>query len=209
MPVSMQLTPRQREVLDFIQARSVETGTPPTLQEIAGHFRFKSLNAAREHVRLIEQKGFLRRRAHQARGIRVLSEVSTMAEEIVPVPLLGRIAAGNPTEALENIEARLPLPRALLRGSNLFALRVQGNSMEGAGIIEGDIAIVNCTTDAANGEIAAVVVQENTTLKRVFRTATGIRLHAENSSYSDLIFKGTAAAQVRIAGVLVGIFRTV
>src|SRR3954468_11425792 len=108
-----ELTRRQREVLDFIQVRSAEGGAPPTLQEIAGHFGFKSPNAAREHVRLIEQKGFLQRRAHQARGIRLMPEDSSLAE-VVPVPLLGRIAAGNPTEALENIEARLPLPRALL-----------------------------------------------------------------------------------------------
>ena len=203
-----QLTRRQREVLDFIESRGIDIGTPPTLQEIAEHFGFKSLNAAREHVRLIEQKGFLRRSAHQARGIRIVRKELVLAE-VVPVPLLGRIAAGNPTEALENIEARLPLPRALLRGGNLFALRVHGDSMDGAGIVDGDIAIVNGTADAANGEIAAVVVSDDPTLKRVFRTPTGIRLHPENPTHSDLIFDGAAAANVRIAGVLVGIFRAV
>jgi repressor LexA len=176
--------------------------------EIAGHFGFKSPNAAREHVRLIEQKGFLQRRAHQARGIRISLEDSALAEA-VPVPLLGRIAAGNPTEALENIEARLPLPRALLRGSNLFALRVRGNSMEGAGIVDGDIAIVNGAAEAANGEIAAVVIDEDATLKRIFRTPTGIRLRPENTEYSDLTFDRAAAANVRVAGVLVGILRVV
>ena len=202
------LTPRQREVFDFIQFRSVAGEAPPTLLEIAGHFGFKSPNAAREHVRLIEQKGFLQRRAHQARGIRVSLEDSALAEA-VPVPLLGRIAAGNPTEALENIEARLPLPRALLRGANLFALRVKGNSMEGAGIVDGDIAIVNGAAEAANGEIAAVVIGENATLKRIFRTPTGIRLHPENTEYSDLTFDRTATADVRVAGVLVGLLRVV
>jgi repressor LexA len=202
------LTPRQREVLDFIQEFAAERGAPPTLQEISTHFGFKSPNAAREHVRLIEQKGFLQRVEHQARGIRLISKDSALGD-VVPVPLLGRIAAGNPTEALENIEARLPLPRALLRGDDLFALRVQGNSMEGVGIVDGDIAIVNCRGDAANGEIAAVVVSGDATLKRVFRTPTGIRLHPENPSYSDIVFDGTAAAQVRVAGILVGIFRAV
>jgi repressor LexA len=203
-----QLTRRQGEVLDFIQSRSVDAGAPPTLQEIATYFGFKSLNAAREHIRLIEQKGFLQRLGHQARGIRLVREDSALGE-MVPVPLLGRIAGGNPTEALENIEARLPLPRALLRGRNLFALRVQGNSMEGAGIVDGDIAILNGTADAANGEIVAVVVSDDATLKRIFRTPTGIRLHPENPSHSDLVFDGAAAAQVRVAGVLVGIFRAV
>jgi repressor LexA len=203
-----QLTRRQREVLNFVQLRSVDQGAPPTLLEIAEHFGFKSLNAAREHVRLIERKGFLQRRAHQARGIRVVPADSSLAE-VVPVPLLGRIAAGNPTDALENVEVRLPLPRALLRGGNLFALRVQGNSMEGVGIVDGDIAIVSGAAEAANGEIAAVVISEDATLKRIFRTPTGIRLHPENPSHSDLIFDRTAAANVRVAGVLVGIFRVV
>jgi repressor LexA len=207
MARSTQLTRRQREVFDFIQLRSID-GASPTLLEIAGHFGFKSPNAAREHVRLIEQKGFLRRRGRQARGIRLATEDSALAE-VVQVPLLGRIAAGNPTEALENIEVRLPLPRALLRGGNLFALRVQGNSMEGVGIVDGDIAIVNSAAEAANGEIAAVVICEDATLKRVFRTSTGVRLHPENSDHSDLIFDRAAAANVRVAGVLVGIFRVV
>ena len=203
-----QLTRRQREVLNFIQLRSLDGEAPPTLLEIAEHFGFKSPNAAREHVRLIEQKGFLHRRRNEARGIRVMPEDSALAE-VVPVPLLGRVAAGNPTEALENIETRLPLPRALLRGGNLFALRVQGNSMEGAGIVDGDIAIVNGPGEVANGEIAAVVISEEATLKRIFRTPTGIRLHPENPDYSDLIFDRAATADVRIAGVLVGIFRVV
>lgn len=202
-----QLTRRQREVLDFIQATSADGGAPPTLQEIAGHFRFKSPNAAREHVRLIEQKGFLQRRAHEARGIRVVREDSALGE-VVQVPLLGRIAAGNPTEALESIEAQFPLPRVLLRGRNLFALRVRGDSMEGAGIVDGDIAIVSGAAETANGQIAAVVVNEEATLKRIFRTSTDIRLHPENPSYPDLIFD-RAAANVRVAGALVGILRVV
>jgi repressor LexA len=202
------LTKRQRQVLDFVEGQLHHAGSPPTLDEISRHFHFKSPNAAREHLRLIEQKGYLQREPRRARGIRLRPEDSSFGE-LVRVPLLGRIAAGSPTDAVENIEAKIPLPRALWRGANLFALRVGGSSMEGAGIFDGDIAILNGQLTAGNGEIAAVVIAEDTTLKRVFRTARGIRLHAENPAYPDVTFDGSAASELRVAGVLVGILRVV
>lgn len=208
MEHSPPLTKRQQQVLDFVGKHIADAGAPPTLDEICRHFRFKSPNAAREHLRLIAQKGYLERQPYRARGIRLGREDSSLGE-LVRVPLLGRVVAGNPTDAVENIEARIPLPRALWRGSNLFALRVGGSSMEGAGIYDGDLAILKAQPDAANGEIAAVVVSEDTTLKRVFRTAHGVRLHAENPDFPDLNFDRSAAASLRIAGVLVGILRVV
>jgi repressor LexA len=183
-------------------------GAPPTLEEICDRFGFKSPNAAREHLRLIEQKGYLKRAQRRARGIRIGRQDSPLGD-LVRVPLLGRIVAGNPTDALENIEARIPLPRALLRGARLFALRVGGSSMEGAGIFDGDIAILNTQTEVANGAIAAVLVGEETTLKRVFRSSDGIRLRAENPEFPDLVFDQSNAGALRVAGVLVGILRLV
>jgi repressor LexA len=208
MNQSPPLTKRQQQVLDFVDEHLANEGVPPTLVEICRHFQFKSPNAAREHLRLIAQKGFLQRLPHRARGIRLDREESALGE-LVLVPLLGRIVAGNPTDAVENIEARIPLPRVLWRGGNLFALRVGGSSMEGAGIYDGDIAILKAQAEAANGEIAAVVIREETTLKRVFRTTRGIRLHAENPAFADLNFDRTTTASLHIAGVLVGILRVV
>jgi repressor LexA len=202
------LTSRQRQVLEFVEARSVETGSSPTLQEISQYFQFKSPNAAREHLRLIAQKGYLQLDPRRARGIRLGHEDSSLGD-LVRVPLLGRIAAGNPIGAVENIEAKIPLPRGLWRGADLFALRVRGRSMEGAGIFDGDIAILNSQTEATNGEIAAVVIDEDATLKRVFHTAQGVRLHAENPDFPDLIFDRSATGVLRIAGMLVGILRVV
>ena len=208
MNAQLELTPKQRQIFDFVEEHMATAGAPPTLEEICGRFGFKSLNAAREHLRLIEQKGYLKREPGRARGIRVSRQDSAL-EDLVRVPLLGRIVAGNPTDALENIEARLPLPRALLRGARLFALRVGGSSMEGAGIFDGDIAILNSQAEVTNGEIAAVLVGEETTLKRVFRTSVGIRLHAENPEFPDLVFDQSNAGALSIAGVLVGILRLV
>lgn len=202
------LTLKQRQVFEFIEETINAAGAPPTLSEICQRFSFRSPNAAREHVRLIEQKGYLRREPRRARGIRVGGEDSSLGD-LVRVPLLGRIVAGQPTDAVENIEATIPLPRALLRGARLFALRVGGNSMEGAGILDGDIAILKSQAEAANGEIAAVLVGDETTLKRVFRTSQGVRLHAENPNFPDLTFDPSKADQLRIAGALVGILRVV
>jgi repressor LexA len=191
-----ELTTRQRQVFEFVQTRLGETGSTPTLQEICRHFRFKSTNAAREHLRLIQQKGYLERRPHCARGIRVTRGIAG-STEIVRVPLIGRIAAGQPIGAVEEIEAVIPLPRALWRGDRLFALRVRGDSMVGVGIFNGDIAVVNAQAEAANGEIAAIVVGEDTTLKRIFRSPRGIRLHAENPNYEDLVFDRVSASAIR------------
>ncbi|MDX8527758.1 transcriptional repressor LexA [Mesorhizobium sp. MSK_1335] len=208
MSTDRELTPRQRQIFEYVEERMVTAGAPPTLKEICGRFRFRSPNAAREHLRLIEQKGYLKRERRRARGIRIDRENSSL-DELVRVPLLGRIVAGNPNDAIENIEARIPLPRALLRGTRLFALRVGGSSMEGAGIFDGDIAILNSQAEVTDGEIAAVLVGDEATLKRVFRIRDGIRLQAENSEFPDLVLDQFNAGALRVAGVLVGILRTV
>jgi repressor LexA len=201
-------TPRQQQVIDFICEYSAASNGAPTVREICNRFGFKSTNAARQHLRLIEQKGYLKRVPHSARGLRAFGG-NTRRGEIVRVPLVGRIAAGTPIVAIEDIEAEIPLPRAYYRGRDLFALRVRGDSMSEAGINDGDIAIIEKQPRSENGQIAAVVLDNDATLKRVFRSATSIRLHAENRNYPDQIFGSDDFASVFVAGVLVGILRSV
>ena len=201
------LTPRQRQVLDFVERCCTETGSPPTLDEIGGHFSFKSSNSVRQHLRLIERKGYLRRRPGRARGIR-LTRPCTPPRPVLLVPLVGRIAAGDPIAAIEDIEAMIPIPSGIWRGDHLFALRVRGDSMTGAGIFDGDIAVVNAQSLAENGMIAAVVIGEDVTLKRFFRLDKGILLRSENDDRSDMIFDLQDSDNVRIAGTLVGTLRT-
>ncbi len=130
------------------------------------------------------------------------------SEQTVLVPLIGRIAAGSPIFALEEAEEVLPLPRALFRGESLFALRVKGDSMIEAGIFNGDIAVLRSGPDFSDGDIAAVVVDEEATLKRVFRTERGLRLHAENPTYLERVIPPERLNQsFRLAGVLVGTIR--
>ena len=203
------LTPRQSQVLAFVEDYQEEHRSSPTLQEICDHFHFSSLSSAQEHLRLIEQKGFLTKKPHRSRSIRVVRQDPQIdSSQIVTVPLLGKIAAGPPTFALEESEETLALPKSLFRGRNLFALRVDGDSMINAGIYDRDIAILRSQPAFADGDIAAVVVDEEATLKRVFHTEEGIRLHPENDALSDrLVSPAQMDRSCRIAGILVGVIR--
>ncbi len=206
MNLPKKLTPRQRQIFDYVRRSSEEIGSAPTLEEICSHFNFKSINSARQHLRLIARKGYLKLLPGRARGIRLTHE-SEPTRSTKIVPLVGRIAAGDPIGAIEYIENTFQMPSDLWRGDEHFALRVRGNSMMGAGIFDGDIAIVNAQPVAANGEIAAIVIGEEITLKRFFRSKAGVRLHAENSNYSDLHFDRADTDTIHIAGVLVGTLR--
>jgi len=201
------LTQRQSQIYSFLQEHQRREGLVPTLQEICKHFRFKSINAAREHLRLIEQKGLIHRSPGRPRSIKLAIKLPEISQDTVGVPLLGRIAAGQPSLALEEIEDTLPLPRQLFRGKRLFALRVRGDSMIGAGIFDGDVAVLDAEREARDGEIAAVVFEEEATLKRIFRTPKGVRLHAENPSIPDRFVRGNEQSTIQISGVLVGTMR--
>jgi repressor LexA len=201
------LTQRQSQIYSFLQEHQRREGVIPTLQEICKHFRFKSINAAREHLRLIEQKGLIHRSPGRPRSIKLAIKLPEISQEAVGVPLLGRIAAGQPSLALEEIEDTLPLPRQLFRGKRLFALRVRGDSMIGAGIFDGDVAVLDAEREARDGEIAAVVFEGDATLKRVFKTAKGLRLHAENPKIPDRFVRGNDQNAIQISGVLVGTMR--
>ncbi|MCX6866810.1 MAG: transcriptional repressor LexA [Verrucomicrobia bacterium] len=204
-----ELTARQNQVLQFVEDFQQENGGSPTLQEICAHFCFSSLSSAQEHLRLIERKGFLSRKPHSSRSIRSLRRDARFASlQITCVPLVGNIAAGAPTFALEEAEETLPLPKSLFRGRNLFALRVRGDSMIKAAIFDGDIAVLRSQADFTDGDIAAVVVDEEATLKRVFRVGSGLRLHAENDLYPDRVITPVQMQRsCRVAGILLGTIR--
>ena len=202
------LTDRQAEVLGFVQARQRAGGLPPTLDEICTHFGFSSANAAREHLRLIQKKGYLERAVGKPRAIRVAPGASRPKTDVVRVPLLGRIPAGEPCSAVEEVEEILPLPRRQFRGERLFALRVRGLSMVGAGILDGDIAVLDADREPAEGSIAAVVLDDEATLKRLYHSNGGLRLVAENAAFPDRNITRDRLPFLRVAGVLVGLIRT-
>lgn len=179
------------------------------MKEVARHFGWSSTSTAQQHLEALVKKGRLARTPKSPRSLRVIKPLrGVRSDQTVAVPLVGRIAAGSPIFALEEPEEVLALPRALFGGSSLFALRVKGDSMIDAGIFDGDIAVLRSGPDFSDGNIAAVVVDEEATLKRVFKTKSGVRLHAENPAYPDRIVTSEQIKQsFRLAGVLVGTIR--
>ncbi len=203
------LTDKQSKIYEFIGAWQMENGYPPTQEEIRDHFGFGSLNAVRSHLALIEKKGYIRLNCGKARGIQLASLPATVIQQQESsIPLLGSIAAGVPIWAEENFEDRLPIPPALFGGGELFALHVFGDSMTGAGIRNGDIAVIQRRDCVDNGEIAAVLIEQEATLKRVYLSSESLVLKSENPAFKDLKYAAGNSDLVRILGRYEGIVRT-
>lgn len=202
------LTPEQQRVLSFITEHHQDSGAPPTVREICQALGYKSINNARQHLRLIEQKGYIRLAKGKARGIELLGSTTGLwqrgGDEIV-VPLVGSIAAGTPITAEENVEDHIVLDRTLFKGEGLFTLRVKGDSMEGIGVLHGDIVIVRQQTTAQNNDIVVAIIEGEATLKRYIRQTDHIILRAENPRYDDIVVPKDR--NVWIAGKMIGVLR--
>ena len=198
-----ELTSEQKRVYSFIVRYRQQTGFPPTVREIAQGLGYKSPNNVRQHLRLIEQKGFIRLLAGKARGIEITSFEENVPDEVdesVSVPLIGAVAAGKPITAIENVDGYLTLDKSIFKGEGLFALRIKGDSMSGMGILNGDIVVVRKKSNAEHGEVVVVVIDGEATLKRFIKEGSKILLRAENPAYSDIVL--SSASSIQIAGKL-------
>jgi repressor LexA len=203
------LTGKQSQIFDFIVAWQKENSSPPTQAEIRDHFGFGSLNTVRGHLVLIEKKGYIRLNSGKARGIQlVLSPATVSRQRGGSIPLLGTIAAGVPIWAEQNIEDHLPIPPSFFGEGELFALRVTGDSMTGAGIRNGDIAVIQKRDRVENGEIAAVLIEQEATLKRIYLLPDLLVLKAENPAFEDLRYAKVELELIHILGRYQGIIRT-
>lgn len=201
------LTPRQRQVLDFIADTIRSRGYPPTIREIGERFGISSTNGVRAILSVLAKKGYIERKPFVSRGIE-LKAYPIPSDGVTWVPIVGRIAAGQPVLAAENIEGTLALDRSWAGSGELFALRVKGDSMQGAGIFDGDYVIVRQQPTAENGEIVAAIVGEEATVKRLFREGNLIRLMPENSAMEPIVIR-KREEEVRIAGKVVGVLRKI
>lgn len=193
------LTARQAEVLDVIKAHLADTGYPPTRKDIAREFGFKSPNAAEEHLRALARKGAIEMIPGTSRGIRL-----TQADGL---PLIGRVAAGAPILAQEHVEEHLAVPPGLFYPSADFLLRVQGDSMIDAGILDGDLLAVHDTPTARNGDIVVARIDDEVTVKRLRRKSRSkLLLLPENADYEP-IEVSARSGEFAIEGVSVGIIR--
>jgi len=206
------LTRRQSLILNFVERYTATHNFPPTLREIADHYGMSSLNGVKKHLQALERKGHLVRKE----GARRALQVTRLAEErgaqrkpqreSVTVPILGRIAAGPPLLAQENVLDTVVLDRSLVRGSQPFLLKVKGDSMVGAGILDGDYVLINNQVQAQPGEIVAALLDDEATVKRLAKTTTGYALLPESPRYDPIPLSPDGPA-VRLIGKVQGVLR--
>ena len=197
-------TERQKEVINFI-SRYVNTHKyPPTIREVADHFSI-SVKGASDHLAALKKKGLLKQGDRKSRTLELVKPVKEDGENIIEIPILGTVAAGQPIMTEENIDGTIKMHRSFLRNAGKsFALRVKGDSMKDAGIVHGDIAIIEQRNSVRNGEIAVVMLEDSVTIKTFYKESTRIRLQPENAEYSPIY----CSKNVRVLGKLAHIFRS-
>jgi repressor LexA len=208
------LTDRQRAVLDYIEVSIVERGYPPTLREIGNHLGIRSTNGVNDHLRALERKGYLTREDMKSRTLR-LTQSSAMrslaangTDDIVEVPVMGRVAAGALTDAFEHVEDTVRVDRMLIgTGREVFGLRINGESMIEAGIHDGDYVFVRKQLEARRGQIVVALVGDEATCKYYFPEREHIRLEPANSSMAPLLIPKNDWRSTQILGVVVGVYR--
>lgn len=180
---------------------------PPTHDEIAKEFGYRSSFSVRQHLRLIHKKGYIDLYPGKSRGIRVRSETARISGGLVEIPMVGHIAAGRPILAQQNIEDRIMISADLFPRGTLFVLRVEGESMVNVGIRSGDLAVIRQQEVVENGEIAAVLLDDEATLKRFYHHRNHVRLKAENDQMADIRLENRPEMPLRILGLYVGLIR--
>ena len=193
------LTKRQEQVLTFLKEFIEMHKYPPTIREIAGNFNI-SVKGAYDHVKALERKNIIRCDINRSRAIEIVGQAEE--DELVTVPILGNVAAGAPLFAEENFDGDVRLPVSMLGKGRHFALRVKGDSMQDAGVLDGDIAVFVQQNVADNGSIVVAMVNEAVTLKRFFKEKNRVKLKAENPVYPPIYTQN-----IQILGKLIFIFR--
>lgn len=197
------ITAKQQEILEYIKECILKKGYPPAVREICEAVRLKSTSSVHSHLESLEQNGYIRRDPTKPRAIEILDdEFALTRREMVQVPMLGTVAAGQPLLAQENIEDYFPIPAELLPNAEVYMLRVKGESMINIGIFDGDQVIVEKTSTAHNGELVVALVEDSATVKRFFKEDGYYRLQPENDAMEPII-----VPQVEILGKVIGLFR--
>lgn len=208
------LTQKQQRVYDFIRHTMSDTGAPPTRAEIADALGFASANAAQAHLQTLHRKGLIELGSRRSRGIRLIDSGALAAshddidETNQGLAVVGQVAAGAPVLAVENVSRRLRVDPTVFSQSPDYLLTVRGDSMTGAGILDGDLLGVKSTTELRNGQIAVFRIDDEVTVKRFQRDGTRIRLAAENPEYQDIQVDPTRQA-LAVEGVAVGMIRSI
>lgn len=197
------LTDKQRKIYEFIENKIVNFGQPPTIREIGSHFKISSTNGVRTHLTALIKKGYLKKREYLSRGLEL---AHSLAGQIGRIKIVGSVPAGHPIDAVENVEGELALDLSFLPKGDSFSLRVTGDSMKGAGILNGDLVLVKKQQEAKKGDIVVALLNGEATVKRYFPESNRIRLQPENDDFEP-IYINKRSGEFKIAGKVVGLLR--
>lgn len=199
------ISDKQREILEYIKDDILNKGYPPSVREICERVNLKSTSSVFSHLSKLEQAGYIHRDPTKPRAIEILDDQFNLSRrEVVNIPLVGTVAAGQPLLAVENIDQYFPIPSEYVPNNQTFMLKVKGDSMIDAGIFEGDIIIVEQRSDASDGDMVVALVEDSATVKTFYRESGHIRLQPHNPSYDPII---VSPSDCQILGKVFGVFR--
>ena len=198
------ITKKQEEILEYIKDQIMNRGFPPAVREICEAVNLKSTSSVHAHLETLEKNGYIRRDPTKPRAIEIVDENFNLTRrEMVNVPIVGRVAAGEPILAVENIENYFPIPAEFMPNSQTFMLNVKGESMVNAGILDGDQILVQQQSTAENGEIVVALIDDSATVKTFYKEDGYYRLQPENDAMEPIIVQG----ELQILGKVIGVFR--
>lgn len=197
------ITDKQQQILDYIKQEILNKGYPPTVRDICEAVRLKSTSSVHSHLESLEKNGYIRRDPTKPRAIEIIDDNFNLTRrEVVNVPMVGRVAAGEPILAVENIDSYFPIPAEFMPNEESFMLKVKGESMINAGIMDGDQILVERCNSARNGDMVVALVDDSATVKTFYKEADHIRLQPENDTMDPII-----VPDCEILGKVFGVFR--
>lgn len=204
VPAVDDLSPRQRQILEFIRSEVMKKGYPPSVREVGQAVGLSSSSTVHGHLGKLEEKGYIRRDPTKPRAIELLDRANGEypRKEVIQVPIVGKVTAGAPILAVENVDDYFPMPKEFVGDGETFMLKVRGNSMIEAGILNDDYVVVRRQSHAENGDIVVALLEDEATVKRFFREANHIRLQPENPNMQPILVR-----DVQILGKVIGVFR--
>ena len=198
------ISKKQQEILDYMKNEILNRGFPPSVREICEAVNLKSTSSVHAHLESLEKNGYIRRDPTKPRAIEILDDnFNSTRREVVNVPVVGTVAAGQPLLAVENIENYFPLPAEYMPNVQTFMLKVKGESMINAGILNGDQVLVQKQSTARNGEMVVALIEDGATVKTFYKEDGHIRLQPENDTMAPIIVDD----DIRILGKVIGVFR--
>lgn len=199
------ISQKQKEILEYIKQEILNKGYPPAVREICEAVHLKSTSSVHSHLETLEKNGYIRRDPTKPRAIEIIDDTFNLTRrEVVNVPMVGRVAAGEPILAVENIESYFPIPTEFMPNEETFMLKVKGESMINAGIFDGDNILVKQQSTASNGDMVVALVDDSATVKTFYKEEGHYRLQPENDTMEPIIVD---ANQVEILGKVFGVFR--